>query len=150
MGIWDLSIPSFRGFSLFRTGIRRWREVRRSGKLSIPSFRGFSLFLFDGSFTTSSSTFLSIPSFRGFSLFHLGLKLSLQLCLKEIFQSPVLGAFLCFGGLEGLKEWATENLSIPSFRGFSLFLTAVISVLYMLRLLFQSPVLGAFLCFQYF
>ena len=90
-----------------------------------------------------------------------------------IFQSPVLGAFLCFVKLvlfhqkqldslsipsfrgfslfRQTKQFlhSTFQLSIPSFRGFSLFQTWFWGYITMKVSIFQSPVLGAFLCFTY-
>ena len=39
----------------------------------------------------------------------------------DSFQSPVLGAFLCFYGVTVAATATGISLSIPSFRGFSLF-----------------------------
>ena len=64
-----------------------------------------------------------------------------------VFQSPVLGVFLCF-----LFEFdgAGNNriISIPSFRGFSLFRCTKCGTCIPSKPRFQSPVLGVFLCFQ--
>ena len=73
-----LSIPSFRGFSLF-PGLLQFNLIPTL-ILSIPSFRGFSLFRKDrDKYVNYWRSELSIPSFRGFSLF-----------------LRVLGVFLCF------------------------------------------------------
>ena len=63
-------------------------------KLSIPSFRGFSLFRVQIPKDDVKYEYLSIPSFRGFSLFRDGG--SDNDSNNDSFQSPVLGVFLCF------------------------------------------------------
>ena len=51
----------------------------------------------------------------------------LQGIILRYFQSPVLGVFLCFPeDYRGNTELNESELSIPSFRGFSLFLEAEI------------------------
>ena len=164
--------------------------------LSIPSFRGFSLFPLSNRINDTIIMILSIPSFRGFSLFRVGENrcnggavrnfqspvlgvflcfltiITLSCLLVDFFQSPVLGVFLCFlfqsfsgrrlGSLSfqspvlgvflcfwelacKMGYWNIE-LSIPSFRGFSLFPFRLMEE-NIRKAVFQSPVLGVFLCF---
>ena len=139
--------------------------------LSIPSFRGFSLFRWQTYLEANQRSWLSIPSFRGFSLFRKSSEFSNR--WRRVFQSPVLGVFLCFLPYAKLGCLLAFDLSIPSFRGFSLFLSwrssltsqsLILSIpsfrgfslfrfgrellLPSSSITFQSPVLGVFLCFN--
>ena len=88
---------------------------------------------------------LSIPSFRGFSLFHDCSEIR-ENSIQKDFQSPVLGAFLCFRVVVVVESEHVVDFQSPVLGAFLCFVALRCRELDE-RAHFQSPVLGAFLCF---
>ena len=162
--------PQFQGFfSVSRKLIRKWGELTKD--FQSPVLGVFLCFITRIAKTVFFSASFN-PQFQGF----FSVSVRGTLCLRWLpppFQSPVLGVFLCFSGFADQafrrrfinfqspvlgvflcfifgtlrKEIRIRCLSIPSFRGFSLFPFNLEHLKDKIAIYFQSPVLGVFLCF---
>ncbi len=112
-----------------------------------PFSGAFLCFAYFNALDKAVTTYLSIPIFRGFSLFPICMYFLMSFISSFIFQSPFSGAFLCFAAERCFPSPSFCSLSIPIFRGFSLFRKMTLSSKTALYLCFQSPFSGAFLCF---